>query len=138
MVGWYSKSIVFDQIVNWTRLNNWLILWWLWTYLTSWSYCCTRTLPRSLQKIKNLILLDKDVTKVVGVSSYCIADITAGPFRRDVLSQTKMQTHNRAFKSVINCKCKSNFRWYLFTAQLPVFGQDICLLSCYYYTDGCH
>ena len=45
----------------------------------------------------------------------------------------------KASRSVINCKLKSNFWLYIFTASLPVFDhQDMCLLSCYYNTDGCH
>ena len=47
-------------------------------------------------------------------------------------------THVKAFRNVINCTCKSNFWLQVFTAQLPVFGQDICLPSCNCYTDRCH
>ena len=45
----------------------------------------------------------------------------------------------KASRSVISCKLKSNFWLYIFTTSLPVFDhQDMCLLSCYYNTDGCH
>ena len=40
--------------------------------------------------------------------------------------------HAKAFRSVINCTCKSNFWLQAFIAKLPTFYQDMYLLSCYY------
>ena len=45
----------------------------------------------------------------------------------------------QAFKVYICCffQNKSNFWIYLFISKLPVFDQNMCLFSCYYYADGC-
>ena len=73
LVRWYFQSTLFDQILNLTRWNNWWTLWLLWTYLTSWSYCCRRVLPRSHSKVKkcNIVLWRCKQSSSSRVILYC-------------------------------------------------------------------
>ena len=75
-VRWYFQSILFDQIVNWTKWNNWWILRWLWITFPDDHTVVKGHYLEVHKRLKNVTLLYEDVSKVVAVSSYCITSIS--------------------------------------------------------------
>ena len=95
--------------------------------------CCNESSPISSCHFWN------DKVRVCSNFASLFAAWNPVPFWRGVLLHVLLATPVQKHLEVINCKLKSNFWLYIFTASLPVFDhQDMCLLSCYYNTDGCH